>query len=211
MKPSILVGAISSLVLLVAPKAQAYALPPDPWFISVSAGHASLDHDVINVPTGEKIGRTKDSTNSFYSVEAGVRLHKYLEASAAWNDYGDSFHGSFSTTRSIYTPEGYYFLDILTPYRVSVRGFSGTLIPRLPITERISLFTKLGVEWWDMNFQYVDYTGQPVNRRETISGHNLLLGAGIEFAVTRHWSAHLQYEHLTLDMDSYSLGLSFRF
>ncbi|HVU25756.1 MAG TPA: outer membrane beta-barrel protein [Opitutus sp.] len=186
----------------------AFDLPADPFFLGLTAGHATLDHDVFNVPTGDKIGRTSDATNRFYAVETGVRLHKYLAVSAAWEDYGDSFHGQFSTSRSLYST-GTVAFEVLTPYRVSVHGFTGALIPTLPLTDRVSLFGKLGLEWWNLRFRYGG--GLITKPDETISGHDLLLGGGADVAIVGRWSARLQYEHLNLAMDSYSAGLLFRF
>ncbi|MFP5248213.1 MAG: hypothetical protein ACLGP3_00120, partial [Acidobacteriota bacterium] len=62
-------------------------------------------------------------------------------------------------------------------------------------------------EWWDMTFRYPD----SAKANESISGHDLLLGAGADIAMVGRWSLRLQYEHLNLALDAYGAGVAFRF
>lgn len=181
------------------------------WFVGASVGRASLDHRVVNIPTGSHIGTTNDESTKYLSLEGGFRFSRHLAASLAWHHYGDGFEGKFSDSRGLYTPSGSLAFPVISPYRVKMKAISAAIIPIFPINERIRVFAKLGVLYWGMDFEWLDNDGALTGRKEEITEHDVLYGAGFEYSISARWSARLEYEHANTDLGALKAGVSLSF
>lgn len=206
---------LTSLVLLLGVTSASAATGTQPlaqrWFVGASVGRASLDHRVVNIPTGTHIGTTNDEATKYLSLEGGFQFSRYLATSVGWHRYGNAFEGRLSDSRGLYTPPGFVAHAVISPYRVKMQAFSAAIIPMFPINEKIRVFAKFGILYWDMDFEWLDGEGRLTGRNEELTERDVLYGAGFEYSFTTRWSTRVEYEHANVDLGGLKAGVIFRF
>ena len=81
-------------------------------------------------------------------------------------------------------------------------GWSASLVGTLPLNDDFSVYGQLGLLSWDASA-----------RSPTLndSGTDLLVGAGLNWHVSKQWAISAGYEVADVDIKSTKLGLQFRF
>ena len=142
-----------------------------------SAMCASVPSGIRGVATGMRVALGYSFTNHF-AVEA------------AYTDFGELSESALGSNLS-----------------AQADAFELALLGRLPLSERIALFTRLGYAWLDGETSVVTAT-------TGISGNDVSYGAGLEFAIGESLSVALsgtKYRLDELDVAVLGIGIKFRF
>lgn len=169
------------------------------WYLEGKLGQASVEAD-FGPPL---FGWTVDATESAAAVEVGYTLHRYLGIQAGYRDLGH-----YQALPSL-CPEGDVCplaQVIFIPADAEISGVSLSAVPRWPVSERFSLYGKLGVLAWDADLSQV----LPGDPDESFSGHDLLAGIGAQYTLPKGFGLLLEYERSDI-LDGVSLGASWRF
>ncbi len=151
----------------------------------------------------------EDRNSISFSLIGGYSTSKYLSVEVAYNSLGEY---SLSVTPFAGGPSSSLEYDITS--------FSLSIIPKYPVSDKWSIYAKLGNHWWNAKGtnKYVSYNNG------TFSGFNLseikesdndiLIGLGVSYAVTKTVMGKFsitQYRVDDEDVDNYSfaIGLSY--
>ena len=181
------------------------------WYAEVKLGQSSLDAEF-----GERhVKFFNDGSAAAASVEGGYAFNRYLAVQAGYHELGE-YQGTGSgcpdnvdacVERLALCAEGTECVEVLVPLEATASGLSLSMVPRWPVSDRFSIFGKLGVIDWD-----VDVSGGFSNERiEGFSDRVLLTGIGVRYDFPTGLSAVLEYQHLDFDSDSTSLGVGWHF
>lgn len=125
-------------------------------------------------------GSAFDDDDTAPQIYAGVQFTPYLGVEAGYMDFGKA--------------RG----DIL---QMEADGYSLALTGRLPVSERVALYAKVGQFWWDSDVR-IRNTGLG----ESFSGRELTYGAGVSFALTPVLDLRISYDRLDVDLDRDEIG-----
>lgn len=130
-----------------------------------------------------------------YKVFGGMQLHPNLAVEVAYMDLGEPVEQLFGFRQE---------------YDVWAVALWGKAI--LPVSERIELFGKLGVAYWE--YDEVTRLGSLPPTSTSNSATDLAWGVGLAFAVTKQWSIPLEYEEISGDLDKaglFSVSVAYHF
>ena len=116
-----------------APVSATAAAPVTRFWLGASAGRSHIDRDAVSklIDSG-----TVDESSTGYKLYAGYQLLRYLAAEAAYVDLGKlSYEGTFAGAP-------------ITGGRLKLRGFDLSALATLPVGERLRLFAKAGLFFW---------------------------------------------------------------
>ncbi|MBX2867591.1 MAG: outer membrane beta-barrel protein [Acidiferrobacterales bacterium] len=131
-------------------------------------------------------GFDEDDTGS--KLFGGYQLNDYLAIEGAYYDFGDINDGSSST---------------------EIDGLSAAIVGKLPVSNHIALFGKVGGHEWD-----ADVTGAASGQISSDSDSDAFYGLGVEYNISQSISLRAEverYEVEDLDVDVATVGLSFNF
>jgi OOP family OmpA-OmpF porin len=199
------------------------------WYLTGSVGSANYRMDLGSQVRNTCVGQCAvdaaaltDSHSTSYRLGGGYRINPYVAVELAFVDLGNvRSHYQTVTTGVTGDINGKYRLD----------GFQALLVGRWPVTESIAVLGKVGAfasrlrysEGGTVQFQSGPYsfTAPTDNATKTT------FGLGAEFRLDQHWAARIDWDRyqgigryfaLTesnngrfSSVDSYSLGVSYRF
>lgn len=199
--PGLLVAVAALLFLAAAEPAAA-----DRWVVKGKLGQARVD-----AAMGTDQLRVVDDEDSSSSVEAGWSVFPWLGIQAGYHDFGrhDGFVSPCPPPSPI-CPTGVVPTVLPQVTRTEVTGFSLALTPRWPVSERFALYGKVGVLDWEAETTAAFGEG----RRRMVaedSDRDLLAGIGAEYSLWRGLGVFAEYEQSEPDLDSTSVGASWRF
>ena len=87
-----------------------------------------------------------------------------------------------------------------------ITGFSLALVPSWSVTDRFAFFGKAGVISWDASV-----SAKSFGQIETLSGEDLLTGAGLRYDFSSGLGLLIEYQEMDLGVVSTALGLRWRF
>lgn len=156
-------------------------------YVAASVGQAELSEDFD--------GFDVDTDSTAFRVTLGWRFNDYFAIDAGYNNFG-RFDQSFDTDGAI------------TEVSLKADGFTFGGVGTLPVGERLSLFARAGVFFWDGDADINSVTAA------TPEDTNLYFSAGARFALTERLSAMVdgsRYELGGTSSTVVSVGLEFRF
>lgn len=188
-----------------------------PWYVQGKLGEASVETTL-----GSRHTKTSNGDDTARSVEIGYRLNRHLAIEAGVHDFGE-FEGFGSPCpdsadacieRLALEPtglcvEGTPCTELLAPVGVELTGVSLSLVPRWPVTDRFSVYGRLG--WIDWEAEISGLFFPPPGERESFSDGELLAGAGARYDFPAGLGLLVEYERFDLDFDRLSLGLGWAF
>lgn len=189
---------VTALFLLAAPLAAGESR----WYFNGKIGEASLNGQFS--PTSAWSFDGSDETGS---IEVGYDLHRYLAIQGGYHDLGTYQGVGAACPINVPCIARAPVPTAIVPVTADVAGLSLSLLPRLPIGERFSVYGKLGVMDWDTDIDSVSGNG----RIERLSDRDLLAGAGVQYVFPRGIGVLVEYQRLDFDHDSTSVGASWRF
>jgi OOP family OmpA-OmpF porin len=208
-------GAGKLSLLTLALMATPYALAAEPgWYIGANVGQsqATIDHDRITsglLGSGLIAGPINENDrDGGYKLFGGYQLNRHFAVEGGYFDLG---RFGFSTTT---VPPGTLNGDI------KLKGINLDLVGTLPVSERFSIFGRIGVARSQANDTFTG-TGavNVLNPSPSARSNNLKVGLGLDYAFTPSLSLRTEIERYRVDdavgnkgdVDLISLGLVYRF
>ena len=201
-------GKLSLLALAIS--AGSLAMADDAgWYVgaNVGASRATIDDARISsdlLGSGRYAASIEDDNRSNgYKLYGGYRLNKNFAVEGGYFDLGD--FGFKATTVPAGTLNG----------NIKIRGLNLDLVGTLPITEKFSVFGRIGANYAQARDSF---TGM-VNSNPSERGTNLKVGLGVEYAFNDAWAMRGELERYRIndavgnkgDIDLASVGLVYRF
>ncbi|MEZ5333579.1 MAG: porin family protein [Thermoanaerobaculia bacterium] len=172
-----------------------------PWFARAKFGQADVD-----AAFGEPVfGRRVDDEDGTAAVELGYRFGPHLAIQAGYHDLGEYEGLELPCPLAQPCPD----LDEI-PFRLStveLTGVSLSLVPRLPLGERFSLFGTIGVIDWNADI-VADTGGDTI---DSFDGQDLLAGVGLGYDLPSGLGFQLELEGFELDAVALTAGVGWRF
>ncbi len=171
-------------------------------FLGGSIGQSDIDDEIT---TGLINGnQSVDGKDTAWKIFGGYMFNRHFGLEAAYVDLGElSYSGTFTDA---------FGTAPVTGGKVEVFGFNISAIGALPVTERFSVFGKLGLFFWEAEAS--DITGgQPFFAQD--DGADLSFGVGLGFNFTRNLGVRAEWELFDnisdADASLISVGLFWRF
>lgn len=198
-----ILSALAFGILLPASSASpAMAADDAPWSVTLKVGQATIDDDVEPGVLGWRV----DDEDTATGIAIGYSFHRNFGIEAGYHRLG-TYPGLPARCDEVCPATGQLELLVATfPEEVEFDGFSLSIIPKWPVTERFVLYGKLGVFDWRGDVTPL-FSGQSV---EDPSDTDLLAGLGARFDLSRSLGLQLEYEGTEL-FDGVNLGATFRF
>lgn len=177
------------------------------WYLTGKLGQARMEQNFG--PPG--FGWRVDDRGSVTSVEVGFGLHRHLGLQAGYHDLG-GFVGAPRPCRTgdiCPLPASLPQFAAVFPGRAEFTAVSLSAVPRWPLTERVSVYGKLGVLDWQGRLS-APLDGGGAYQIQRSSDRDLLAGIGARYAFPKGLGLLLEYESSDL-LDTVSLGASWRF
>jgi hypothetical protein len=167
------------------------------WYVEAKAGQSNLDAD-LGAPFE---GWTLDDEVTSAGIEVGYTIHRYFAVQAGYRDLG--------STPALPPPCTFCELDenLFIPLDASISALSLAAVPRWPISERLSLYGKLGVFHWDADVDFALDDSQVGNTSE----EELLAAVGAHYGWPSGFGVLLEYEVVTDLFDGANLGITWHF
>lgn len=188
-----------------------------PWYVEGKLGEGNLD-----TTFGRVFLKTYDDESGVSSIEIGRRVNRYLSVQAGLHDLGD-YVGTGAPCRDsddfcVATVteeqlalglciEGAVCPLVAVPLGAEVDAWSLALIPRWPVTERLSLRGRVG--WTDWEAEVSGLFSLPTTERFT--GSDTALGVGAEWTFPNGLGVLAEYTDSEPGLTISQLGMSWRF
>jgi OOP family OmpA-OmpF porin len=207
--------AIAAAAALMAQAAQAQQFVNPDWanhaaYIGAAIGSSrvNLNNNAINAnfaPPNTVTSSSFDESDTGYKLFVGKQLNRNFAIEAGFYDLGDT---GFRNT----TATGTFGADL------SYKGMNLDLITQLPLTERFSAYSRLGVGYTKTTTKFggTRYTGLPVSTND--KDFHGRVGLGLEYKFTEALALRGEYERNRLNdglrrkanVDLVSLGLVYK-
>jgi OmpA-like transmembrane domain len=202
----IVLPALTALLLLAA-----LALAPrpvqagdSPWYVAAKLGVTDVEQNFGPRVLGWRV----DDGDSSAAVEVGYQFHPNFALQAGYRDLG-SYPGRVRPCpRGDLCPltlSGTALIVPVFPRQADFSAVTLAAVPRWPITDRASLYGKLGALFWQSDLERTQ--GNPA---EEPSGTDLLAGVGGHYEFPSGLGLLVEYEASDL-MSALSAGVSWRF
>jgi OOP family OmpA-OmpF porin len=173
------------LLVLTAAPLEVHA--GDGFFVGGSIGSANLDDDFDGL-------EVDDDTTSFRIV-AGWQVNRYFALEAGYHDFGD-----FEQNFTIDGAQG--------KAKLSDDGFTLCAIGSYPVADRIDIFGRAGMFFWDGDAEINNVSQATPEDTNPFFGAGLNYAISSQFLVSADWT---RYELESANSDVYSIGFQFRF
>ena len=206
-------GKLSLVALAVI--ASPFALADDAgWYVGANVGASRATIDDARITSG-LLGNgfsaapiTNDDSSTGYKLYGGYRLNRYIAVEGGYFDLGD--FGFKATTVPAGTLTG----------NIKLRGLNLDLVGTLPITDKFSVFGRIGANYTQARDTFsaagaVNVLDPNPSTRDT----NLKVGLGLEYAFNDSLAMRAELERYRIndavgnkgDIDLASVGLVYRF
>lgn len=200
---------------LLAATASSYSMAEQPvgWYLGGNIGETNSNLDVERQAVKNTVVGTShtlkelDDTDRGYKLFAGYQLNQYIGVEGGFFDLGDFNYSTFTSPTSTY----YGKLD--------VRGINLDLVASAPLTERLSGFLRVGVNYAEARNNFGGTGMTPIyvsSKGRDLNGKG---GLGLQYAFSDNWAMRLEAERYRIndsisqmaDVHMYSLGVVYRF
>ncbi|GAC1423771.1 MAG: hypothetical protein NVSMB6_24910 [Burkholderiaceae bacterium] len=183
----------ATLAMACVASASAFAAPESAWYAGAGVGSARVSFDnsdfsVASFPAFATVSESHDRSQAAYKVFLGYSLNRYLSLEAAYLDLG-TYRYSYTDT-----PSGFASDDL------KVNGFNFSLVGAYPITERFSVFGKVGAFRAKVKSNSMadpvyaaNYAPYPVGSSSSTKT-TLSSGLGLDYALNANFSVRGEYE-----------------
>lgn len=188
-----IIATLATGLLAVTP---AMAAEDGGFYVGAGAGSFGIDYNEVD--NGDVFTFSGDDTA--FKLFGGYNFNKYLGAEVEYLDGG--------TIDETYDLGEGFTLGV----DIDVTGFNLSIVGVAPIGERFSLFAKVGMVFWDVDF-IEDFDGDVTVYND--SGEDLSWGLGAGFNFTDQFGARIEYQSFdvhdldTVDLISASVTWSF--
>ena len=188
------------LIVLALAMLAASATAENPVFLTGKLGNTSLDANL-----GDSFSQVIDGDDSSWTFGLGLYFGDYLVFQAEYHDFG-SVPGLGAPC-----PDDALIIcvDVLVPVEAASSAFSVSFLPHLPLGERAFLYGKLGFVLWESDVSEVLDAGSRF--RDDFDGEELLYGAGFRLMLPGPFAAFAEYEKISDNFETVSLGVTYGF
>ena len=144
------------------------------WYVGADVGTSSNDDFVSANNDGSLSMIRSDESDTGYRVYGGYEFGPHVGVEAGYEDHGET---SF-TAESDGT--GYSWEAGSVGTRFESDGWFAAVVGRLPLSERWTLFARLGLYSWETTETFTEPSGTTVDKN---SGTDATYGAGVEYDV----------------------------
>lgn len=206
-------GKLSLVALAII--ASPFAVADDSgWYAGANAGQSRATIDDVRITSGllnsgfTSTSISDDDRNTGYKIYGGYQFNRNFALEGGYFDLGK--FGFNATTVPAGTLSG----------SIKLRGLNLDLVGSLPITQRLSAFGRLGVNYAEARDSFtgtgaVNVLDPNPSKRDT----NLKVGLGLQYALTQSLAMRAELERYRIndavgnkgDIDLVSVGLVYRF
>lgn len=212
--PSATIRKLSLVAVAVLASTSAFAEDPLGWYFGGNVGRtrANFEGPATIAPLigpGFVVNSTsKDEHDTGYKLFGGYQVNRNLAIEGGFFSLGENSY-TFNTT-----PSGSFTGNS------KVRGLNLDLVGILPVTDRFSVFGRVGAAYAQNRTSFTNTGAVPANMSSPrASGTNLKIGAGMQYAFTDRLSVRAELERYRIDdpirnkghIDMASVGLIYRF
>ncbi len=171
------------------------ATPPAAAEREIYAGF-HLGRSDVAVNAGDALDQVLDGDGNSTIFEVGFKFSDYFAVEAAYHDLSD-VDGAVRPCA-----EGVACSDI--PIRGTIDAVSAAIVPRYPITGRISVFAKVGIVSWGANME--DALDDFDVALDDLDKEDLVYGIGAQFQFLGRLSLVGRFESIGGDIETVSVG-----
>lgn len=184
---------------------------------NIGATRADFNNDSINrTLAGQGLtarSATEDNSGTGYKLFGGYQLNRNFAIEGGYFDLGKSSY-TVNATRNTDNAAGSFNGE------TRVRGLNLDLVGMLPMTDRFSVFGRVGAAYAQSRASFTSTGAVPVNTSSTRrSDTNLKVGLGMQYAITEALAVRAEMERYRINdpvrnrghIDMASLGLIYRF
>lgn len=177
------------------------------WYVEARHGRSWLDSTLGSGALGSRFLHDESTASS---AELGYSVNKYLGIQGGFHDLG-TFRGS--SLGSPCPPDAQVCPAYLAsfPLEAEVTGWSLAAVPAWPWNDRFAMYGKLGALEWESDLTNLAPPPLGVWRTEAFSGTDLLTAVGARYRFAGGFGVLLEHQWLDLDLDSTTLGVSWKF
>lgn len=196
-------AAVASIATLPA------AAGDGPWSVEIKSGTAEVEGTL-----GSRHLKFLDSDDGALALALGYRVNRYLSVQAGYSDLGDQ--GGFGSPCSeadefcieslALCVEGTECTLVAVPIDADLTGFSLAALPTWPVSDRFSIFGKVGVMSWES-----EASSPSFGRIDSYSGEDLILGVGLRYEFPGGLGVVVEHEEFDFDATTTVIGASWRF
>lgn len=181
-----IIGTGIRLAVLAFPSlAVAESGQPTGWFVEAAVSEVRSSAQLSEF--------TVDSDDTGVTLGIGHAFSPYVQVRASYSDLGEHSATDCPPPRLCIVQNG---------DSVDFEAFALTAQGTLPLTDYLDVYARAGVMRWDADFRRFD--------RDDIDT-DVVLGAGLGYRFADHWRLDVAYSRANLDLETYGVGLQYRF
>lgn len=177
------------------------------WYVELRHGRSSLVQTFGSGGVGTTLLDDESNTSS---AELGYSLNPYFGLQAGYQDLG-TFRGLHLGSPCPPEAEICPAYIVARPLEAEVTGWSLAAVPAWPWNDRFALYGKLGALAWEGDLSDLEALPVGVRTAESFSDTDLLTAVGARYRFARGFGVLLEHQRLDLDLDSTTLGVSWKF
>ena len=182
------------------------------FFKTVNSEEMYVGIDYLNneIDTGvTNISSTLDEKDSGFSLYAGFPIDEGLDVEIGYNDFGEASLSGVNGNQFRVGNTTYQFTTTAT-IAVTSSSISYGVVPKMPLTDGIDLYGKIGLHTWDTEFSVVS-----TNNNTTLDdeGTDVYFGFGVSMDLD-DITGRIGYSSFDVDGDeisSLNIGISAKF
>lgn len=176
------------------------------WQIDLKYGQSTLEQSFVGRRT-----IAFDDESDAAGVEVGYRFNDYIGLQAGYHDLG-TFQGT-----APFCPNNdqaciaHLALFAPLPFEAQVLGWSLAAVPSWPFTDRLSAYGKVGLLDWETEMELIPVFHVIIAEFDTFSDTDLVTALGLRYRFRKNLGALIEYQRLDLDLDSTTVGVTWKF
>ncbi len=185
LRPLLLILALAA----IAPAAEA----GNPLYLTAKAGNTSVDID-----PGSSFRQLIDGDDNSWSLGLGLRLGRHLAFQAEYLEFGQV------PGRSRCPERLEVCIALLVPIEAESTAVAVSVLPQLPVTDRFSVYGKVGVVSRETDIFTVTDAGKSFI--DDFEDEDLVYGAGVRVLLPGPFGLFAEYERLGDNIDTVAFG-----
>ena len=191
---------ITAFILLTLTAAASAAGAENPLYLTAKVGNTSFDS---GYDPGDPVNYLVDGDDGSWGLGVGVRLGKHLALQAEFQDLGSAPGIGHPC------PDDFLCLIPEVPVEADSTAISVSVLPQLELSERFSIYGKLGLAFWESDVSEIEVTPFPVS--ESLDGEDFLYGAGLRWQLPGSFGLFVEHERIADLFATTSVGVTYDF
>lgn len=164
----------------------------------VSAKYGTTD---VDASLGDNLDQVLDGDDETQALEVGFRFGRFWGVQAGYHDFGDVGGLANCDTCGL--------VNNTIPIRGESTGYSLSLVPELPLGQRLSVYGKVGLIAWETDVSASTAVGdEPLG---SFDEEDLLYGLGVRLDFLGPFELFGEWESVGSDLETISFGATLLF